>query len=71
MPESRGKMLRVFACLEERERFDEQEEMQADPPLPWGRSVPLLWGQAGAPAWGAMGSSRAAQGRGPWVAPIP
>lgn len=62
MPESRGKMLPIFACLEEREGFDGQGGMQADPSLTWGRSVPLLWGQAGAPARGATGSSRTAQG---------
>lgn len=65
MPESRGKTLLFFACLEERNGLDGQGEMQADPSLTWGRSVPLLWGPAGAPAWGAMGPSRAAWGRGP------
>lgn len=71
MPESRGKMLQVFACLEEREGFDGLGEMQAHPSLTWGRSVPLPWGQAGSPAWGAVGSSRAAQGRGSRVAHMP
>lgn len=50
MPESRGKMLLVFACLEERDGFDGQGEMQAD------------MGQVCASALG-MGSGGAAQGR--------
>lgn len=58
MPKSRGKMLLAFACLEERDGFDGQGEMQADT----GQVCASALGPGQCPG---MGSSGAARGRGP------